>query len=131
MVIQSPRLWASGARSCCPERTPTATVEAVLKKNGTVSSYNPGQYYAVSTVKVTRFNPTVESINLTIVEDFFDCTIGDFPLSVLNPKTGGGSVVVVEVKDGVAYQIYDATSDAITISYACGGVECMATAAFE
>jgi hypothetical protein len=107
------------------------TVEAVLKKNGTVSSYNPGQYYAVSTVNLTRFNESVESVNLTIGEDFHECTVAEKPLSVLNPKKGGGSVVVVEVKDEVAYQIYDATSDAVTIAKDGDGVETSATAAFE
>lgn len=106
------------------------TVEAVLKKNGTVSSYNPGQYYAVSTVEVCRSNPTIDSVWLTIEEDFAECTVSDYPLSSLNPKTGGGSVVVVEVMGDVAYQIYDAMSGAITIEYV-DGLEAMATASFE
>lgn len=108
------------------------TLEAVLKKNGKILNYNPGQYYAVSTVTVTRFNESVQSVHLTILEDFEDCTTGLEPVSVLNPKTGGGSVVVVEVKDGIAYQIFDATSDAVTIETdACSGVECSATAEFD
>jgi hypothetical protein len=73
----------------------------------------------------------VESVNLTIGEDFHECTVAEKPLSVLNPKKGGGSVVVVEVKDEVAYQIYDATSDAVTIAKNGDGVETSATAAFE
>lgn len=107
------------------------TLLAVLKKNGKVSSYNPGQYYAVSTVTVTRLDPRVESIVLTIDEIFDDCTIADKPLSVLNPKTGGGSVVLVEVIDGIAYQVADATSDVISIAYDPDGIEQSATATFE
>ena len=88
------------------------TLEAVIHpKNNKVRSYNPGQYYAVSTVNVL-----VDVDELIIVEDWSACT--DPPISVLNPKKGGGSVVIVQVGPGddVAYQIFDATSDAVTIT---------------
>ncbi|MBA7571633.1 hypothetical protein ES708_13399 [subsurface metagenome] len=88
------------------------TLEAVIHpKNNKVRSYNPGQYYAVSTVNVL-----VDVDELIIVEDWSACT--DPPISVLNPKKGGGSVVIVQVGPGddVAYQILNATSDAVTIT---------------
>ncbi|MFC2008192.1 hypothetical protein ACFLT0_00670, partial [Chloroflexota bacterium] len=74
-----------------------------------VSSYNPGQYYAVSTINV------LEDVDeLVIGEDFHLC---DDVISVLNPKKGGGKVVIVQVGPGddVAYQIYDANSDEIVV----------------
>ena len=82
-------------------------VEAVVHKNGKVSSYNPGQYYAVSTVNVLMDVDT-----LTIEEDWDDCD----EISALNPANGGGSVVIVEIRDGEAYQIFDAKSDEVTVS---------------
>lgn len=88
-------------------------VEAVVK-NDMVKSYNPGQYYAVSTVNVL-----VDVDTLTIVEDWCDCT----SISALSPANGGGCVVIVEVgPDGVPYQIHDANSDEVTV------VDCTATA---
>ncbi len=98
------------------------TLEAVVKKDGTVSSYNPGQYYAVSTVEVVTPIP-----NLTIDELFGLCTEtlpgNPGPISALNPawgmeqETGGGSVVIVVVgPDGVARQVFDATSPNVTIT---------------
>ena len=96
-------------------------LEAVIHpKNNKVKSYNPGQYYAVSTVNVTD---DVEV--LTIMEDWSDCC----NISALNPKKGGGSVVIVQVGPGdtVAYQILDATSDAIAVN----ATACTATATLE
>jgi len=88
-------------------------VQAVKKKNGTVSSYNPGQYYAVSTEVLQDLDM------LTIWESYGDCTDPAVPppLSALNPPTGGGSVVIVEVgPDGVAKQIADANSPNVEVS---------------
>jgi len=93
-------------------------LEAVIHpKNNKVSSYNPGQYYAVSTVTVLDDVGT-----LTIMEDWDDCD----EISTLNPKNGGGAVVIVQVGGEIngepvpdplaAYQILDATSDAVTVS---------------
>ncbi len=95
----------------------TYQLEAVIHpKNSKVRSYNPGQYYAVSTVTVLS---DVET--LTIFEDWSDCA----GISVLNPKKGGGRVVIVQVGgeiNGVpvpdplaAYQILDADSDEVTV----------------
>ncbi len=83
-------------------------LEAVVKKNGMVSSYNPGQYYAVSTVNVLEDVDT-----LTIEENF--CPCGE--ISALSPEQGGGSVVIVQVgpDDEVAYQILDAKSEEVTV----------------
>jgi hypothetical protein len=82
-------------------------VEAVVK-NGKVKSYNPGQYYAVSTVNVLEDVDT-----LTIVEDWSNCEY----ISALSPAQGGGCVVIVEVgPDGVPCQILDAKSDEVTVS---------------
>jgi hypothetical protein len=92
-----------------PDGVERFMVNAVLKKNGKVSSYNPGQYYAVSIIDV------LSDINeLTIWEDYGDCT--DSNLSALNPPSGGGSVVIVMVgPDGVARQIMDANSPNVTV----------------
>lgn len=108
-------------------------LEAVIHpKNNKILSYNPGQYYAVSTVNVTDDVDT-----LTIVEDWSDCGCGGDPISVLNPPKGGGSVVIVQVGgeiNGVpvpdpsaAYQIFDATSDAIAVD----ATACTANATLE
>jgi len=90
-------------------------VEAVVK-NDVVKSYNPGQYYAVSTVNV------LEDVDeLTIIEDWCDCE----EISALSPKQGGGCVVIVQVgPDDVPYQILDAKSDEVTVVED----ECIATA---
>jgi hypothetical protein len=86
-------------------------VEAVVK-NGKVKSYNPGQYYAVSTVNVLK-----DVDELVITEDWSDCT----GISALNPKQGGGCVVIVQVgPDGVAYQILDAKSDEVLVDVSGG-----------
>jgi hypothetical protein len=90
-------------------------LEAVIKKNGTVISYNPGQYYAVSTVEALTDLDT-----LWIIERYGECTDpdGGDPISALNPKMGkgGGNVVLVQVIDGVAYQIADSHSDSVVIT---------------
>jgi hypothetical protein len=81
-------------------------IQAVVKKDGTVSSYNPGQMYAVSTVQVLG-----ALTGLRITEDYSGCTGADGFLA-LNPAPGkgGGSVVVVVEVGGVAVQVLDANS---------------------
>lgn len=87
-------------------------LEAVVHRNGRVSSYNPGQYYAVSSVLTP-----VEIETLWIEEHYGDCTEGDFPVSALNPANGGGAVVLVMVgPDGVARQIADANSPNVVVT---------------
>jgi len=113
-------------------------LEAVVNKRNVVKSYNPGQYYAVSTVNVLAH---VEM--LTIEEDFSDCIAEEGGISVLNPVTGGGRLVVVQVGPGdldivdpgpgdpeaVAYQILDAKSlDEVLIE---GGVATVSLGAQE
>ena len=87
-------------------------LEAVVNKRDVVKSYNPGQYYAVSTVDVLT---DVEM--LTIEEDFSGCIAEEGGISVLNPVKGGGRLVVVQVgpDDEVAYQILDAKSPEVLI----------------
>jgi hypothetical protein len=84
-------------------------LKAVVNKKDVVKSYNPGQYYAVSTVNVL-----VDVDTLTIEEDFSNCT----DIGTLNPVKGGGRLVVVQVgpddPDEVAYQIYDAKSPEVS-----------------
>ena len=86
-------------------------LQAVVKKNGRVSSYNPGQFYAVSTVEVLH---DVET--LTITEDFSDCA----GIAELNPKKGGGKVVVVWMDGDVPVQILDAKDPEVTVDEAAG-----------
>jgi len=71
------------------------TVQAVIHpKKGTISSYNPGQYYAVT--KVTA-NQDLDSV--WIFEDDRDCTQRDLPYSSIskwNPaKVPGGAYVAM------------------------------------
>jgi len=81
-------------------------LEAVVKKNGIVSSYNPGQFYAVSTIEVLEDVDT-----LAITENFAGCA----DIAELNPKKGGGSVVVVQMVGGVPVQILDAKDEEVTV----------------
>jgi len=106
------------------------TVEAVIKKNGLVTSYNPGQYYAVSTIDICRNDKGIDTVTLTFEEDFAQCTVSDYPLSAVNPKTGGGSVLIAEVLDGMNYQIHDASSVDVSIDYD-GDLEAKAYASFD
>ena len=89
-------------------------LKAVINKRNVVKSYNPGQYYAVSTVNVLT-----DVDMLTIEEDFSGCIAEEGGISVLNPVTGGGRLVVVQVGPGdpeaVAYQILDAKSSEVSI----------------
>ncbi|MBI2852661.1 MAG: hypothetical protein HYX84_06135 [Chloroflexi bacterium] len=88
-------------------------LEAVVNRKGIVTSYNPGQYYAVSTVHVLQ---NVDS--LIIEENFTDCL--DIGISALSPEKGGGGVVVVILDDlGTPLQILDANSPEVD---AVGGV---------
>ena len=113
-------------------------LEAVVNKKDIVTSYNPGQYYAVSTVNVLAHVDM-----LTIEEDFSGCIAEEGGISVLNPVTGGGRLVVVQVGPGdldivdpgpgdpkaVAYQILDAKSlDEVLIE---GGVATVSLGAQE
>lgn len=89
----------------------TYILKAVVKKNGRVSSYNPGQFYAVSTVEVLH-----DVDILTITEDFSDCA----SIAELNPKKGGGKVVVVWMDGDVPVQILDAKDPEVTVDEEAG-----------
>jgi len=96
-------------------------LEAVVNKRDVVKSYNPGQYYAVSTVNVLT-----DVDMLTIEEDFSDCMADEVGISVLNPVKGGGKVVIVQIGGEIngepvpdteaAYQILDAKSPEESVS---------------
>ena len=88
-------------------------LEPVLKRNGRVASYNPGQYYAVSTVT------TLEELNnLWIIEDYDMCTNDDPAISKLNPKPGkgGGNVLLVLEEDGEFIEVLNSKADEIEIN---------------
>ncbi|MGC9444928.1 MAG: hypothetical protein ACP5E9_08420 [Candidatus Methanospirareceae archaeon] len=87
------------------------TLEAVVTKDGTVRSYNPGQYYAVSTVTVLA-----DVDVLTIKDEFCDCE----DIGTLSPSHGGGSVAIVQVgfeDPDEAKQILNAKSEAVTVDF--------------
>jgi len=69
----------------------------IKKKDGTVSSYNPGQYYAVTKVTLLQ-----DVDKLWITELFGDCTDrGTVSLSKVNPdKVPGGALVAIMDPDG-------------------------------
>jgi len=80
----------------------TQTVQAVIHpKNGKITSYNPGQYYAVT--KVTAF---VDLATVSIFEEDFDCTVRDKPISIWNPaKVPGGAYVWMMCPDGTTVDL--------------------------
>jgi hypothetical protein len=85
----------------------TYFVDSVLKKNGSVSSYNPGQLYAVVTVNILK-----DMEELYIGELYEDCTVDPPDLLDLNPRKGGGRAkVVVEHEDGTLEQVFDVNTD--------------------
>jgi hypothetical protein len=91
----------------------TYFVESVIKKNGSVSSYNPGQVYAVVTVNVLS-----DIGDLHITEMYDDCTMDPPDLLDLNPKNGGGRAkVVFEHPDGTLEQVFDANTDDPNVTF--------------
>jgi len=92
------------------EATHTGTVidelEAKLKGNK-IRTVTPGQFYAMSTVTIGL--PVDE---LVIEEDFSDCEgVGE-----LNPKKGGGKVIVVYWNGADWEQIYDAMDPEVVVN---------------
>lgn len=84
----------------------------VLKRNGRIASYNPGQYYAVSTVTA------LEDIDfLWITEDYDMCT-NITEISKLNPSPnrGGGNVLLVLEEDGEFIEVLNSKADEININ---------------
>lgn len=85
-------------------------LEALLK-NGKIHTVTPGQVYAMSTV--TLHMPVA---SLVIVEDFSNCT----EMLQLNPKKGGGKVIVV-YWNGVDWeQILDAMDPEVVVVEVAG-----------
>ena len=82
-------------------------LEATVKK-GKIRNINPGQFYAVSTVTVLPDLDTLE-----IYEKYVD--VIDKGIGALNPKKGGGKVVVVQMVDGIPRQILDAMDDEVVV----------------
>lgn len=91
----------------------TYFVDSVVKKNGTVASYNPGQIYAAITVNILS---DMEELHLS--ETYDDCTMDPPDLLDLNPKKGGGRAkVVIEYADGTLEQVFDANTDDPNIDF--------------
>jgi len=92
------------------EATHTGTVidelEALLK-GGKIHTVTPGQFYAMSTVTISE-----DVDQLVIFEDFSDCAgVGE-----LNPKKGGGKVIVVYWNGADWEQIYDAEDPEVVVA---------------
>jgi hypothetical protein len=95
-----------------PEIGPIFQLNPVLKRNGRVASYNPGQYYAVSTVMTTE-----ELDTLWIFENYHQCENNERDISQLNPRwnRGGGNVLLVLEESGVLIEVLNSKSDEITV----------------
>jgi len=92
--------------------THTGTVidelEALLKGDR-IHTVTPGQFYAMSTVTIS-----VPVDELVIEEDFGDCTVCE-EMCELNPKKGGGQVIVVYRNGADWEQIYDAMDPEVVV----------------
>jgi hypothetical protein len=81
-------------------------LEATVK-NDKIMNINPGQFYAVSLVKV------YEPLDKLLIYEKYGNVL-DSGIGALNPKNGGGRVVVVQIMpDGTPRQILDAKDDAV------------------
>ncbi len=80
----------------------TQTVQAVIHpKTGKITSYNPGQYYAV-----TKVTTVVDLATVSIFEEDFLCIGGDKPISKWNPaKVPGGAYVWMMCPDGTTVDL--------------------------
>jgi hypothetical protein len=98
--------------------THTGTVieelEALLKGNGRIHTVTPGQFYAMSNVTIST--PVDE---LVIEEDWGDCC----DMLELNPKKGGGQVIVVYWNGADWEQIYDAEDPEVAVNATIGTAE--------
>jgi hypothetical protein len=99
------------------EVTQTGTVidelEALLKGNK-IHTVTPGQFYAMSNVTIST--PVDE---LIIEEDWGDCC----DMLELNPKKGGGQVIVVYWNGADWEQIYDAEDPEVAVNATIGTAE--------
>jgi hypothetical protein len=95
--------------------TQTGTVidelEALLKGQGKIHTVTPGQFYAMSNVTISE-----DVDQLVISENFGGC--GD--LGELNPKKGGGKVIVVYWNGADWEQIYDAQDPEVVVDAVSG-----------
>jgi hypothetical protein len=101
----------------CGDASHTGTVITELEalvKNDKIHTVTPGQIYAMSTVTIG-----VPVDELEIVENFYFCTDG---MLELNPKKGGGQVIVVywNEADSAWEQIYDANDPEVVVDAANG-----------
>jgi hypothetical protein len=85
--------------------TPLEALEATIKNNK-ISNIVPGQFYAVSTVTVVG-----DLDNLVITEDYSNV----LDIAELNPKKGGGKVVVVKMDGEMPCQILDAMDEEVFV----------------
>lgn len=83
-------------------------LEALLK-GGNIHTVTPGQFYAMSTVTIS-----VPVDELVIEEDFSNCTVYE-EMCELNPKKGGGKVIVVYWNGADWEQIYDAKDPEVVV----------------
>jgi hypothetical protein len=97
---------------CCGSHTGTeiTELEALLKGNGKIHTITPGQFYAMSTVTI---NVPVDEL---VIEEVWHHGCGGCQnLLELNPKKGGGQVIVV-YWNGVDWeQIYDAMDPEVDV----------------
>jgi len=100
------------------EVTHTGTVidelEALLKRNGKIRTVTPGQFYAMSNVTISE-----DVDQLVISEDFSDCE----GVCELNPRQGGGQVIVVYWNGADWEQIYDAQDPEVVVDAVSGTAE--------
>jgi len=83
-------------------------LEATVNKDK-IQNIVPGQFYAVSTVTVVE-----DLAGLVITENFSDVIVQG--IGALNPKNGGGKVVVVKVEGDLYTQIYDAMDEEVVVT---------------
>jgi len=97
--------------------TQTGTVIEELEaelKGGNIHTVTPGQFYAMSNVTISE-----DVDELVILEDFIDCTVCE-EMCELNPKKGGGKVIVVYWNGADWEQIYDAMDPEVVVDAASG-----------
>ncbi len=87
-----------------------AQIESVVR-GGTVRSYNPGQAYAVSTVRVLG-----DVAGLEIREAYGACTDEILDLNPAAGQGGGSVAVVIMNESGEPVQVLDANSPEVTVS---------------
>jgi hypothetical protein len=95
---------------CCASTTGTVIDELEALVKGTkIHTVTPGQVYAMSTVTIG-----VPVDELEIVENFHFCTVD---MLELNPKKGGGQVIVVYWNEAESAweQIYDANDPEVVV----------------